>query len=423
MAPASSDAGADADARAPARTARLRAIAVVVHRYVGLAISVFLIVAGLTGSLLAFNEELDAAINPDLFEVTPPRDGAEPLDALALRDALQARLPDGARVSYVPLEREQGHSLSLFVDDSPPGADDEYFVDPYTGETLGSRRWGDIGQGTVNLMPFVYRLHYSLALDDIGVLLFGIVALLWTIDCFVAAYLTFPPRRRRDAPSERPWLSRWKPSWLLRTGKLFSLVFTWHRASGLWVWAMLLVFAWSAVGLNLQEVYQPTMSALFDMKPRGRDTLPRLEHPRHDPELGWREAVSTARDELERVAEERGFEVTGERAIYYDVHSGTYQYRARTTLDVSHRFASTRLWIDGNSGERIAFEAPTGEATGNTITTWIYMLHFGAVGGLGWPYRVFVCLMGLAVAVLSVTGVWVWWRKLQVRRRKKRAPA
>lgn len=50
-------------------------------------------------------------------------------------------------------------------------------------------------------------------------------------------------------------------------------------------------------------------------------------------------------------------------------------------------------------------------AVGQTLTTWIYQLHFGAVGILGLVYRVFVCVLGVAIAALSATGVWVWWVK------------
>lgn len=42
----------------------LRPFWVVVHRYAGLAMTVFLVIVGLTGSLLAFYHELDSWLNP-----------------------------------------------------------------------------------------------------------------------------------------------------------------------------------------------------------------------------------------------------------------------------------------------------------------------------------------------------------------------
>lgn len=29
----------------------------------------------------------------------------------------------------------------------------------------------------------------------------------------------------------------------------------------------------------------------------------------------------------------------------------------------------------------------------------------------GLPYRIFVCILGLVITTLSVTGVYIWWRK------------
>lgn len=406
------------DAQTDARPSRwtARAVAVVVHRYVGLALAVFLFMAGVTGSLLAFQHELDATIAPGLHRVSPPSPDATPLDPIALRDTLQARLPAGSTATYVPLDRQPGSSLVISVEG---GGDNEYFLNPYTGETLGSRTWGDLGQGAKNLMPFVYRLHYSLALDDVGVFLLGVIALLWTIDCFVGAYVTFPPSRRASSqrtPS-RSWLRRWKPSWLLRGGKLFSLVFTWHRASGLWVWGLLLVFAWSSVAFNLQQVYHPVMAAVFGMEGRVRDTIPALESPRTAPRIEWQTAHERGRAVAQQLATEHDFEILAERSLGYEASNGAYQYRVRSTLDVSDRFGSTRIWIDGDSGKLVAFELPTGRSTGNTLTMWLYNLHTASIAVGGWPYRVIVSILGLLVALLSVTGCWVWLKKRRSRLR------
>ena len=48
----------------------LRRLLVWVHRYVGLAIALFVAMAGLTGSVLTFPHEIDEWLNPDFFAET-----------------------------------------------------------------------------------------------------------------------------------------------------------------------------------------------------------------------------------------------------------------------------------------------------------------------------------------------------------------
>ena len=58
------------------------------HRYAGLAMALFLVIVGLTGSVLAFREELDVWLNPELLTVAK-RD-APMLDPLVLREKAEA---------------------------------------------------------------------------------------------------------------------------------------------------------------------------------------------------------------------------------------------------------------------------------------------------------------------------------------------
>lgn len=398
----------------------LRVVALWAHRYIGLFMTVFLVVAGVTGSLLAFYHELDELLNPALYQVQPPSPGAPPLDAFAQREALQRQLPAGLQARRVQLELREGVA-SLLEAAPAPGTqyqgDDEFFLDPYTGRVLGSRRWGDLSQGLPNLMPFLYRLHYSLALGEVGSTLFGIVALLWTLDCFIGGYLTLPPPRAQGRGGARVWLQRWRPAWLVRGGQLFSWMFTWHRASGLWVWALLLVFAWSAVGLNLRAAYEPVMNAAFGSHQTTFERLPRAQPPRLEPGLDWRAAHERGRVLMAAEASQRGFAVLSEQRLVFQPEVGAFRYQVQSSLDVSERYASTVVWFDAQSGQRLGFDAPTGENAGRTLTTWIYQLHFGSVRGLGLPYRILVCALGLAIAGLSITGVWVWWVKRAKRAR------
>jgi uncharacterized iron-regulated membrane protein len=394
--------------------------AILVHRYVGLVMTVFLVVAGLTGALLAFSPELDTALNPELFRVEPPSAGVRLLDPFEVQARLQEQLPPSQSYRSVSFDPKPDESLSVWIEVEEDKWR-QFLVNPNTGALLGSRDWGNLSDGVIkNLMPFVYRLHYSLALDDVGTLLFGIVALLWTIDCFVGAYLTFPAPLRRNAGSQRSWLRRWLPAWQLRTTKLFSLVFTWHRASGLWVWAMLLVFAWSAVGLNLHDVYRPVMQTLSGFEQSVHDRLPHVDKPYPEPRLSLREAHTVGRQLMTEQAGQRGFEIERELRLQHHPDHGAFSYSVESSLDISSRFAGTEVYFDADDGRLLGFEAATGISAGNTITSWLHGLHFAAVWGL-W-YRIFVSVMGVAIAALSVTGVWIWLRKRAKRSSAAREP-
>ncbi len=400
---------------APARRARpgLRAFWIAVHRYTGLAIATFVVVAALTGSPLAFYKELDALLNPALMLVQPPTPGATPMEPLALRERVLAQVP-GIGVDTLELAHEPGYSVTYWQQVGDGGLRSVH-VDPYTGQVLGFRSGARLADGIGSLMPFVYRVHQELALGSMGHLLMGIVALLWTIDCFVGLYLTFPLRAGKHAAqrARSPWLARWKSAWLIKTGHLFSKVFTFHRASGLWAWPLLFVFAWSAVGFNLGSVYYPAM-APFGSAPDVHAILPELDPPKTQPTLDWPSALDTARRLMADEAGQRGFIVHREGWLGYEADHGIWQYRVHSSHDVGTRYPGARIWFDDATGKLYGYYAPTGIAAGETISGWLFALHMASVGGV--PYRIFVVLLGLAISALSISGIWIWLRKRRVQR-------
>jgi uncharacterized iron-regulated membrane protein len=397
----------------------LRGLVVVVHRWAGLAMAGFVLVAGLTGSLLAWFDELEAALNPALVLAAPPAAQARPLEPLALVDAVHAQLPRGARLPWIPLHAEAGRAVRMGVvpSDGVAVGFDEVFVDPYTGRVLGERLWGDITQGRKNLMTFVYRLHYALALGAAGATLMGIAALVWTLDCLVGFYLTLPARRAGPARA-RGWLPRWRAAWRLRLrAGAYKRNFDLHRAGSLWTWALLFVLAWSSVAFNLSEVYTPVTRHLLGMQiaPSDRAHVALLASPRVEPRLAPREALAHARTLLAEQAAARGIGVQREDWLGYEPARGLYTYIVTSERDIRERYGgNTRLFFDGDSGEFKGLHVPTGEAAGDTVTTWIKALHMAALWG--WPLKLVVCVMGLVVATLAVTGVMVWWTKRAARR-------
>jgi uncharacterized iron-regulated membrane protein len=256
----------------------LRNKLVLVHRWVGLALAVFLVPAALTGSVLVWKNPIDQWLNPGLFTV-PVRDGV-PLSEAQLVAAVLQQQP-AARVSWVAMPGRPGQSAQLGVRDWPSAGSarriNEAFADPYTGLVLGLRSTTDPRLNRAELMAWLRRFHYTLMMKGTGMTLMGTVALAWMIDCVVGGLLTLP----RSVANWR----QWRRSWQLRPARFnFDL----HRASGLWVWPILFLLAASGVYLNLtHEVFVPAVEWLArglvpeQLRARTVETILEWQHPLH----------------------------------------------------------------------------------------------------------------------------------------------
>jgi uncharacterized iron-regulated membrane protein len=384
------------------------------HRWAGLLMAGFLFIAGLTGSLLAFNSELERLISPQLFAA--PRPGVAPLDLATLAERAAAQVPQG-RVHGVSLV-ETGQVEVQFSPrkDSATGKSydlgfTQFFADPWTGRELGRRIRGDLSQGSINLMPFIYSLYWTVAAGRPGQWIMGIVALVWSLDCFVGFYLTLP--RSRGG-----FWQRWRLAWFVKwRASSFRVNFDLHRASGLWLWPLLFVFGWSSVMMNIRPTHERVMRALFDYRSpiEAFKSLPR--HPNETPRLDWHAAEATGARLIAEQALRHGFTVGQPLGLSYSPDLGVYRYEVRGSRDVFERApkgGSTYLMFDGNTGALTELFRPTGEHSGNTVESWLYALHMTRV--FGRAYQIFVCVLGVAIAMLSVTGVYIWWRKRTVRR-------
>lgn len=394
---------------------------ITLHRYLGLATALFLIVAGITGSVLAYYHELDEWLNPDLF-FTKEQDQqflSEPtLFSVAQQYVLQhSNNINSGSINTMPLEFEAGRSLMFRVNNNPNY--NQLFVSPYTGEILGHRTWGDLTQGSDNLAGFIYRLHYSLWIpNNWGILLLGIIAFIWTLDCFIALGTTLPVAKKFNLNN---FLKRWKQSFKMRwKSKGYSFHFLLHRAAGLWLWGMLFIFAWSSVAFNLPEIYKPVTNFVFEKAPANPATKPQ------NSVLPLNQALALSRVYAEALAIEKGIEagskidseagtrIKGERSLRYLANSNTFQYRFHSSLDVDDSLSRSVLYIDASNGKLLQVFWPTSQYSATTVTQWLYALHMGEV--FGWPYQLFVCLLGLAVCYFSYSGLVIWWKKQHKRK-------
>ncbi|WP_018268636.1 PepSY-associated TM helix domain-containing protein [Methylosinus sp. LW4] len=395
----------------------IRRAFVVVHRWVGLLLAGFLLLEGLTGALLAFNDDLERLISPQLYAELRPD---QRLDLSTIAERVEAAAPD-ARLAYMFAYDRQIVARCIPRKSAETGVPlaigfTHMFLDPWTGEELGRRRNGDLSQGPINLMSFVYELHMQLALGPWGAFCLGVVALVWTLDCFYALYLTLPQ-------TTSTFWRRWKSSWLVKwRAGAFRLNFDLHRAGGLWFWPLFVVFAWSGVMFDWLTAYEAVTRAVLPFRGFEEEIRTIDARPKEAPRLGWRAALVAADRGMKDVAQARGATLGAPFMFGYIEDFGAYTYGAKSDLDIQRRNAIAGVWVDGDTGAVVTVFPPIDEPIGNTLSNWLRALHFGDLGG-SLLYRIVVCLCGVVVAIVSTTGVYIWWRKRRARTRHVQAKA
>lgn len=133
------------------------------------------------------------------------------------------------RVTYLSLGAEPGHALLLSVAarSGEPGAlgYNQVALDPESGAVQARREWGAVSLSRENLLPLLYKLHYSLHIPDagaleLGVLVMGIVGIVWTLDAFAALAVSFP----RRASWCKSFAFRWgRGGYPLHSGRILGL--------------------------------------------------------------------------------------------------------------------------------------------------------------------------------------------------------
>jgi uncharacterized iron-regulated membrane protein len=207
-----------------------------------------------------------------------------------------------------------------------------------TGGELGRLQWGSLPTPLDGVMPFVYSLHYQLAMSETGAWISGIVALVWTIDCFIAFYLTLP---RPSRGALRNFVTRWKPAWLVKfRASTDRINFDLHRAGGLQLWPMLLVFAWSSVFFNLNQIYMSATRLALDIEPPPWKWPARPSRDDGREPLNWEEAQAIGTRLMAEQALEHGFTIERPDALYFKRGKGLVQYRVLSSHDLGDRHAT-----------------------------------------------------------------------------------
>jgi uncharacterized iron-regulated membrane protein len=349
------------------------------HSWLGLVAGLGLIVIGLTGSLLVFHDELEAALNPKLVTVAPAPAGRLPASKLLI--SAERQLPGYSVAGWLYRLDEPKKADLLYV--RKHGSPDWLFAtaNQYTGEILASPRLG-----TETFTGWLLDLHYQLLADHTGLLIAGLLALGLFLLGLTGIYLY------RDF---------WKNVFTFRWGRSRRILFSdIHKFVGTTSVAFNLILGFTGAWWNLTHVIghwieghgddeKPAAAIRYYAEPLNLDALiadtaqripgylPRLSLPSDDG--GW---------PITFHGQAPGHFLTGP-------YGSTVSYDAQThVFKAAHDIRQAGLW------SRIA----------DTFTP----LHYGTFGGL--PVKILWCLGGLTPGILAVTGFIMW------RLRRRRSP-
>lgn len=393
----------------------MRPLFVLLHRWFGLAVAIFLFISGLTGAFISWDHELDALLNPQLFHArsAEKNDGAKMLSGLELANRVEAGDP-AIWATYVLNEAEPGHTVQMSVEGKINPATGKPYelgfnqiaVDPVSGEIQGKRQWGEISLSRENLLPFLYKLHYTMHIPNVGgielgIWLMGIIGMVWVLDCFIALYLSFP--------NWRSWRKSLAFRW--RQGG-HKLNFDLHRSGGVWVWLLLLVLAIISVSMNLNsqvvrplvQLFSPLSADVFATRVPQAPDRPVL------PMLSREQVMQLAQTE----AQQRGWTLPA-GGVFYSPAFGVYGvgFFEAGNDHGDGGLSNAWLYFDGSDGHSAGARIPGSGSSGDIFLQAQFPLHSGRI--LGLSGRIFISIMGLVVAMLSVTGVLIWIKKRQAR--------
>ncbi|MDD5036084.1 MAG: PepSY-associated TM helix domain-containing protein [Methylococcaceae bacterium] len=379
------------------RLARLKArrkLWLQVHLWLGLIAGAWLVVIGLTGSILVFCQEIDELLNPGLMAVTP-RPGGEaafrPLDEIiaAARKAVPADAKQG--FGFYPRHDAVAYKLAFSVPAKAGGGTDErqVLVDPYSAEVLGTRLLKAAGDKLPRtFIGLVFELHYDLWLGwDTGGPLVGIVCVLLIVSVLTGLIVWWP------------LTGKWRQALTLKRGASTERwVFDLHKTTGLYTALVLLALLESGIYMNLPEQFY-TLVRVFS--PAVNRYQVKSAPPYDRPSITLADAVRIVAARYPEGRYDWLYGVTEPDSAYTVCKHGL--------AHLSRFVGRACVVVDRYSGEILHVQGPDAGTAGDRFVLWQWPLHSGQA--FGWTGRMLVFLAGLACPVIYITGVIRWMQK------------
>lgn len=355
------------------------------HLLIGLVAGLFITILSLTGTALVYRGELDRALNPALYRVTP---AAAPLSTPALVAAATAA-SHGAPVTRINLPKRDGEPLVVQFK-----GDRQVFVDPGTGKLLGER------EADAHLMGWVLDLHRHLLAGETGNQIVGWAA----IGLFVlslSGLILWMPRRLAHAkiwpnvPARAPYHRASRE---------------WHLVLGLYSAAFLLVASWTGTAF----IHQDQFVGFYAWATGHRGPMPEA------PTIVAKPGGASAPLEAVLASAHGAFPAGRITSIRFPkAGSGVVRVIMKQPGDV-HPNGNSWVYVDAQSARTVGVVDPAkAPLAWKLFYAYNYALHTGEIAGPG--SRVLALIFSPMPAVLCLTGTLMWFGKWRAKRRSRAA--
>ncbi len=352
----------------------MRTLLVWCHRWLGLSAGLVLLIMGLTGALLSFEQEIVHALNDN--RVQSPLAGAVPLPADVLRSRLQRAVPAALPLADFQVPARPGRAGEAWFGS---GIDTSIrFFDPYSGES-----WSDSGIGWTMLV--IQEIHTNLALATEGKFVTGLCT--WALVLLVlTGLIRRAPRRLVDL---KGWLF-WR--WGFR-GR--ARLWQWHALLGTWLALPVLLAALTGLTGSC-DWYREGIRSWLPGKAHAPASVP----------------VSTGPLRADQVA--AGFaDHLPQRPGYRWVEPQAGEAVRVTYLEPRAPFptAYSELLLEPSTGRILDSAIYSELSLRERYMNIMYALHVGTFFGL--PGRIIMMLASLGLIGFAATGVYLYlqgWR-------------
>ncbi|OUL26107.1 PepSY-associated TM helix domain-containing protein [Nostoc sp. 106C] len=352
---------------------KLRHLAFQLHRYLGLAAGLVIMVVGLTGSLLVFEEEISHFLLELQFGKIVPQQ--QQVSVISVIDRVKAAYPDpNLNFSFLGLPQEPDEAIHIELQ-SPNKPTLEVIVNPYTGKILGDRL------REYAIMSVIYNLHYSLLAGDTGIAIAGIAALLLFILCITGIFLW---------PGWRKLIPGFKIKW---NAHIKRTNFDIHKVAGIITAVFLALTAFTGFCWNFYTYAEPVIYAVT-FSPKPVEPLSKL--------IPGKSPIALA-----EILQRADAALPGAAITYIG-----FPTSPEAVFMVGKKFPEekevwrSRVYLDQYTGEVLHVRNSRSLPVGEEVVDAFNPLHYGTFGGL--PTRILYIFVGFAPTILFVTGFVMW---------------